>query len=152
MIPLNDDSLDKAFSSICENVLIEKLETDLNKLTEKLEEVETDLKELTEKLEALTKKVGTLEILIYGQSFSGYVSMPSTSPVYVGDFKWGDINTDRTIQQTYPSGDFYTRNPPIGITTDEYAEWWRHTLAYQTPGQGSMQTSSNTEDSQRRQP
>ena len=136
MIPLNDDSLDKAFSSICENVLIEKLET--------------DLKELTEKLEALTKKVGTLEILIYGQSFSGYVSMPSTSPVHVGDFKWGDINTDRAIQQTYPSGDFYTRNPPIGITTDQYAEWQRHTLAYQAPGQGSMQTSSDTEDSQRR--
>ena len=150
MIPLNDDSLDKAFSSICENVFIEKLETDLKELTEKLEEVETDLKELTEKLEALTKRVGTLEILIYGQSFSGYVSMPSTSPVHVGDFKWGDINTDRAIQQTYPSGDFYTRNPPIGITTDEYAEWWRHTLAYQAPGQGSMQTSSNTEDSQRR--
>ena len=132
---MNDDSLDKAFSSICENVLIEKLET--------------DLKELTEKLEALTKKVGTLEILIYGQSFSGYVSMPSTSPVYVGDFKWGDINIDRA-KQTYPSGDFYTRNHSVGITTDESAEGWRHTLAYQTPGQGSMQTSSDTEDSQRR--
>lgn len=122
---MNDDSLDKAFSSICENVLIEKLET--------------DLKELTEKLETLTARVATLEMLLYNKGFSGYVSMPSTSPVYVENFKWGDINSDRA-KQTYP---------PIGIATDEYAEGLRHTY-YQAPGQDLMQTSSDTEDSQRR--
>lgn len=134
MIPLNDDSLDKAFSSICENVLIEKLET--------------DLKELTEKLETLTARVATLEMLLYNKGFSGYVSIPSqTSPVHVGDVKWGDINFGDSMQ-TYPSGDFYTSDHSVGITADEYAAGMRHT--YEAPWQNSTQPLSGREDIERR--
>ena len=128
MIPLGDDDLDKTFSAICENALTEK--------------IEADLKELTEKLEALAKRVSTLETLIYANSFPGYVSTLRTSPIYVGDIKLTDI--ERTsLSESANSLTYEDR-----ISADEFADGWRHT--YQAPGQNSMQTSSDAEDSQRR--
>ena len=125
---MGDDDLDKTFSVICENALTEK--------------IEADLKELTEKLEALAKRVATLETLIYANSFSGYVSALQTSPVYMGDIKCSDIER-ASLMESANSLMFEGR-----ISADEFADGWRHT--YQAPGQASMQTSSDAEDSQRR--
>ena len=125
---MGDDDLDKTFSAICENALTEK--------------IEADLKELTEKLEALAKRVATLGTLIYANSFSGYVSPLKTSPVYMGDIKCSDIER-ASLMESANSLMFEGR-----ISADEFADGWRHT--YQAPGQTSMQTSSDAEDSQRR--
>ena len=125
---MGDDDLDKTFSAICENAVTEK--------------IETDLKDLREKLEALTKRVVTLETHIYSYSFSGYVSTPQSSTIYVGDIsRFG-------VEQTCFGESTNSLMSEGQISADEFADGWRHT--YQAPGQDSMQTSSGTEDSQRR--